>query len=578
MEKSDTIKIIVQFLNEKGYKEVGDKLEQESNISAESKNLKNLKNYISKGKYEKAISIILNNANEKEQIYLIPKIRVAQIFDSILQNFDEDKSKNITNQNETIQLIRKIISSNEIYDKDATIQKCMKLVFINNHEELTKKMKEISPVSFSKESLNDFIESTLSNSNSLLKSLHPKSLEHMLDSLVKNQINKCLFHTVNNKAKDYSYSPFKINPEKFSYFEDHKCLSTNIPYKCLLTIEEYDEEILNLMLSPNEKYVAVILKSNLISIYKLTWIENLSSMEITVISSFKAHENQITSLQWNKNETMILTASKDKTVKLFDIFTGQKKISIELSSMASSAIFYDNESKILTSCLSQKLGLYTIEGILLEQTPTVTVNEILFSEKFNLIILIAPTIKAVILYDYPTKSEYAKLMINDTIVSTSLSKLDQGRYLLVNSSNATPVISMWDLSTRSVERKFFGHRQERLSTKCTFGGEHEKFILSGSDNKEFYIWNRNSTIPISVIKAHSSCVNAAIWPMIRPNSFIILSASDDHTLKIFGNDKVNKIFSSKDRKLSTENLPDEVESKKSRSRSMSMSYSLDNCD
>lgn len=573
MEKGDMIKIIVQFLKEKGYKEVGDKLEQESSIIAETSNLKYLKEYIQTGKYEKAISIILNYASEKEKIYIIPKIRVAQIFDSILKNFDEDNSKNFINQNESILLIRKISNSNEIYDKDAAIQKCMKLIFINNHEELTKKMRELHPVSFSRESLNDYIESILSNSNSLLKSLHPRSLEYMLDSLIKNQINKCLFHTVNTNGIDYS--PLKINPQNFSYFEDHKCKSNNIPNKCLLTIEEFEDEIINIVLSASEKYLAVILKSNQIFIYKLTWINSVSSMEITIISSFKAHENLITSLQFNKSETVILTTSKDKTIKIYDIFSGHEKLSIEINTMATSSIFYDNESKILTSCLSQKLTLYSIEGILLEETPTVTVNEIQYSEILNLIILIAPTIKAVILYDYATKSEYGKLMINDTIVSTCLSKLDKGKYLLVNSSTATPVISMWDLSKSSIERKFFGHRQERLCTKCTFGGEHEKFILSGSDNKEFYIWNRNSTIPISVIKAHSSSVNSAIWPMVRPNTYVIFSGSDDHTLKIFGNEKVNKIFSSKNRKLSYENFLEEVESKKSRSKSLSMSYSLD---
>ena len=57
-------------------------------------------------------------------------------------------------------------------------------------------MRELHPVSFSRDSLNDYIESILSNSNSLLKSLHPRSLEYMLDSLIKNQITNLVLSMI----------------------------------------------------------------------------------------------------------------------------------------------------------------------------------------------------------------------------------------------------------------------------------------------------------------------------------------------------------------------------------------------
>ena len=246
-------------------------------------------------------------------------------------------------------------------------------------------------------------------------------------------------------------------------------------------------------------------------------------------------------MYYEEESRILITASKDKTVKLFDIYKGVCKKVFEQANMISSAIFFEEESTILTSCLGQKISLWSRDGTLIDTVTTVTVNELHYSKKHNIIILIAPTIKAIILYDYSTKSEIDKLKINDTIVSTSLSKTDEGEFFLVNSSNATPVLSLWKLSTRKIIRKYFGHRQERLTTKCSFGGELENFLLSGSDNKEIYIWNRNASVPVLVIKAHSSCVNSVIWPTLRPFSSIVISGSDDHTIKVFSNDKTGKI-------------------------------------
>ena len=133
MEKIDLIKSIIQYLNEKGFKEVGAKLEDESNISFESKQLKILKNLIKTNEFDKSVDLILNNCDEKDKIFIIPKLRILQIFETIITNFDHDKDKNVINQNESLLLIRKICGSENLYEKDNTIEKCAKLIFIHKH-------------------------------------------------------------------------------------------------------------------------------------------------------------------------------------------------------------------------------------------------------------------------------------------------------------------------------------------------------------------------------------------------------------------------------------------------------------
>jgi WD40 repeat protein len=132
--------------------------------------------------------------------------------------------------------------------------------------------------------------------------------------------------------------------------------------------------------------------------------------------------------------------------------------------------------------------------------------------------------------------------MNDAIISTALSKLDKGGYLLINSSKATPVLNLFNLSTKLIERKFFGHRQECFSIKCSFGGEDENFLVCGSEEAKIYVWNRYHSIPILSIKVHSAPVNTVIFPTNANLSNLIISCSDDHTIKILSTDLINKAY------------------------------------
>ena len=591
MEKNTILKLIIQHLNEKGFKEVAEKIENETKTYLESPQLRNLQNSIQEGNYEESIKLVLENCKEFERISIIPKIRVRQIFELIL-----------TQKDKTLEFIRKIASSENFYEKDSTIERSVSLVFIQDKEILNKKMKELCPSAYSKEALIDYIKSILNKSNSLLKTLYPSSLENMLDTVIKNQIKTCKYHNT------------KVN--SFSYFENHTCKKECIPYKNLITIEKHNEEIINITLSNNGNYFAASLKNNYIAIYQIILIEkenksrkvsiecnnqsnssnfkinnnvktginhinnvsndmniksNLANkdsvnfermlsglnkpedrdrfiLEIKLINQINAHKGQITAISWHPNDKYIVTSSKDQTIKIFNPFAqnGTPCLVRTLeshNSMVTSVIFCQKDNKILSIGLDQNIFSWTFEGKseLYKKTNS-TISEILYSQAHNYLISIEATNNSVIIYDYSTKNEVFKLQLNDAIISSSLSKIDKGGYLLINSSKATPVLNLFNLSTKEIEMKFFGHRQERFSIKCGFGGEDENFLVCGSEEAKIYVWNRYHSIPILAIKAHSAPVNAIIFPSFNNLSNIIISCSDDHTIKVFSTDLINKAY------------------------------------
>ncbi len=584
MEKNTILKLIIQYLNEKGFKEVAEKIENESQTYLESPELRKLQNSILVGEYEESIKIILLNCKEFERLLIIPKIRVRQVFEAI-----------INHRENCVEIIRKIANSSNLYDKDSAIERSISLVFIKDMEVLLRKMKELCPAACSKESLIDYIKSVLNKSNSLLKTLYPGSLENMLDTVLKNQIRTCKFHNT------------KMNT--FSYFENHICKKENIPYKNLISLEKHNEEIINISLSNNGSYFAAALKSNNIAIYQINLQEKEASsrrlsidhnitaknkvdrkysgisenensskitnfntlhikdslgldrslsginksedkdkfvMEIKLINLIEAHKSQITAIYWHPTDKFIFSSSKDCQVKIFNPYATQHQVIRNLeghNSMVTSVIFCPKDNRILSIGLDQNIFSWSMEGKseLYKKTNS-TVSEILYSVLYNYLISIEATNNSVIIYDYSSKNEVYKLQINDAIISTALSKLDKGGYLLINSSKATPVLNLFNLSTKQIERKFFGHRQERFSIKCAFGGEDENFLVCGSEEGKIYVWNRFHSIPILSIKAHSGPVNAVIFPSINILSNIIISCSDDHTIKLFSTDVIYKAY------------------------------------
>lgn len=548
MEKSNIIRYILRHLNNRELEVVSQKLEIESLVSLYNNYIKQIKSMLMNCEISIGEIIIyiekLQNGDNYENIdfnHLVlikHKIKIFEIFEYLINN---ESFKALSSIRETITNYKCRYNYPHSNLCDYTkfvedIKKCSKLIFMKNQEEIKGYMYSISPESLSKQDLINFIENLSFNSiGQIYKS--NKNLYDVLDSLMKKQINECKYHNTTNLT--------------YTFFNDHVCPKTLIPYKLIFSLENYNEEIQNIIFSNSMKYFAVILKSNSIIIYKLycekpSNIRNKqSTVEIILVNSIlNPHSSMITSLQWKNDDSCILTSSKDKMIKIFDPFRGTCLLIIDKNrDMVSSAIFAGNHTKIISSCLDYKISLWDLSGECNFSINLIglTVSELHFSALYNYFIIISATTNSILFYDFETREEIYNLPMNDVIISCATSKLDDGGYLLINSSKATPVLNLINLkSCTQIERKYFGHRQERFSNKCNFGGQSENFLLCGSEDARIYIWNRHHSIPISSIKVHSAPVNSVIWASNEFKDFLI-SCSDDHTIKFISNEKLDKV-------------------------------------
>jgi WD40 repeat protein len=74
----------------------------------------------------------------------------------------------------------------------------------------------------------------------------------------------------------------------------------------------------------------------------------------------------------------------------------------------------------------------------------------------------------------------------------------------------------------------------------TFGGADEIYIACGSEDNKVNIWNIKKETPICVLEGHTRSVTCVTWNPEVPG--MIVSASDDGTLRVWGPSKNNNKF------------------------------------
>ena len=433
------------------------------------------------------------------------------------------------------------------------IRKFIELVYNNCSDRIDQKdalqflRNEITPIIEDKELLNTLTKILFFKDMPTLKNFIQKNLAiYEDDKYILNQICEVKIAPLEQLYNVYNQNlvkKFGINFDKYNvcslknneiYCNDNKG-NNNIIINNINIME----------ISRNKEFMSIAFVDLNISVFNLvkTRKDNLDIININFFSNINIKNNnnldenksnEINSMIFSYDEKHLLILINKSIINIYDIKTSKllykydeiKEINNALYISIKNDILFFTKDKIMHSEESFKSPE-------LSETDNISnkndIQQILFSDFFNLIILIPDSIRDIKCINLQQKKFEFNIEIKEDIFSANISQTDGGKYLIINLSKKYPKILLYDLIERKFGQKYYGHIQKNFKSLCSFGGKTDQYILCASEDFLIYLWDRNiSGLPKYQFKGHEQ----RIIGLSMINSSLILSC-DENEIKIW---------------------------------------------
>ena len=432
------------------------------------------------------------------------------------------------------------------------IRKFIELVYNNCSDGIDQKdalqflRNEITPIIEDKELLNTLTKILFFKDMPTLKNFIQKNLAiYEDDKYILNQICEVKIAPLEQLYNVYNQNlvkKFGINFDKYNvcslknneiYCNDNKG-NNNIIINNIKIME----------ISRNKEFMAIAFVDLNISVFNIvkTRKDNLDIININFFSNINIKNNnnldenksnEINSMIFSYDEKHLLILINKSIINIYDIKTSKllykydeiKEINNALYISPKNDILFFTKDKIMHSEESFKSPE-------LSETDNISnkndIQQILFSDFFNLIILIPDSIRDIKCINLQQKKFEFNIEIKEDIFSANISQTDGGKYLIINLSKNYPKILLYDLIERKFGQKYYGHIQKNFKSLCSFGGKTDQYILCASEDFLIYLWDRNISGPKYQFKGHEQ----RIIGLSMINSSLILSC-DENEIKIW---------------------------------------------
>lgn len=280
--------------------------------------------------------------------------------------------------------------------------------------------------------------------------------------------------------------------------------------------------------SENEKFEIEIKKKEPIDIQLLN---NLSMIDLNeqvpntnpLIRSFKAHTDIIKSLAVISSSKKLITGSKDKLIKIWNLQNGRLIRTIRgVNSCVRALAVLDNKNIVSGSCANKIQIWNSSNGALVR-----TLNG--HSSKVNALVVLANNLiasgskdKTIRIWD-STNGEIIRMLTGHSGAVWVLNVLNDNNYIVSGSDDKT--VKIWNWQTGELIRIINGHTNWINSLTVLSNND----IVSASDDSILRVWNSDTGELIRSLEGHSDSIKSIT--VLRDN--LIASGSSDRTIKIW---------------------------------------------
>ncbi|GAA0185707.1 hypothetical protein LIER_33858 [Lithospermum erythrorhizon] len=493
VKKTEFIQIIAETLCSLGYKRTGKLLEEESGIPLHSSLVTILMQQIHDGKWDESVDTLSKLESVDDIIVKLASFIILEqkFFKLLSEEKIMDALKTLRTQiaplcikNDRVRELSSCIVSQHIGEKPATDLR------LKSSSELLEELQRVLP-------------------NAVM--IPEKRLVHLVEQALDLQRDTCRFH--NSLVTE------------MSLLSDHQCGRDQIPSQTIQILSGHTGEVWILQFANGGRYLASASSDGSVII----WEVKLDG-EVLMKHMLTGLEKPVIYIAWSPDDHQLLTCESENCIRRWEISTGECRCIYTKSGCGFiSCGWAPDGNRIYSGATDRSISMWDLEGNELESWKgrrTIKTSDLGITGDGKQIVTFCKE-NVISLVEWGTKTERL-IEENQIIVHFALSR--DSKYLLVSLMNQE--IHLWDIDKNVLVAKYKGHKRSRFIVRSCLGGFEQSFVASGSEDSQVYIWHRASGDLIGTLAGHSGSVNCVSWNPANPH--MLASASDDHTIRIWG--------------------------------------------
>ncbi|KAF8136439.1 WD40 repeat-like protein [Boletus edulis] len=545
VDREEFVRLVIQSLRDVGYIESAATLEAESGYSLEAPEVTEFRQHILNADWANAESLLSHlTAVDEEAIWEAHFLIGRQKYLELLEARKTAAA---------LQVLRNELAP--LSTNAEQLHALSSLIMCSDPEDLRRRASWDGASGTSRQTLlsemQHFIPSTTMIPSRRLAALLTQSRHY--------QREHCLYHNA------------PMNAASFSLFSDHHCDREDFPCVTTTVLDVHTDEVWNVAWSHDGLRLASASKDKTAIIWRIGPDAEPSSRECVVEFTLREHPFPVGALAWSLDDS-ILATSADQLILLWDTKTGKCMQTLDSHSETVSALVWlPDGSGFMSASLDRKIfsipwdmagklrddwsgvpirvtdmavtpdmtRLVTVgmdyiaipptmadasRGVSREPTPPPPTS----NGNDAAVIGSRPSENRMIVYDLKSKAIELSLPTDGELTSVKIT--EDSQFALIN--HAPDEVHLWDLNEGRLARKFTGQHQGHHVIRSCFGGIDGNFVVSGSEDRNVYVWHRDTGVLLEILPGHGvGSVNSVAW---NPrNERMFASCSDDFTIRIW---------------------------------------------
>jgi WD40 repeat protein len=248
----------------------------------------------------------------------------------------------------------------------------------------------------------------------------------------------------------------------------------------------------------------------------------------TLLRTFQGHTKTIWAGEFSPDGGLIISASDDQTLRLWDAATGANIHILHHENRVRSCAFSPDGQSILSASTDDTLRLWDVSSgesifILRQDSNPQGIRSCAFSPDGGLV-LSGGDDGTARLWNVATGDLLHTFRGHSSPVKHSAFSPDSSLVLTATDYSGDQTIQLWDVATGSLRHSLEGHTD--MIRDCVFSADG-KLILSGGNDLTTRVWNVATGETLHIFEIDKSSVMACAF---SPDSRFALSASAGHTL------------------------------------------------